>query len=89
MRLERPKRRLLMLTLLGTVLTLILGAVDVEMAAVRPPWNARVPRSVIVSGGPDQTASPVKPRTILCMLKLFRNSPAAPGRSNAEAHRAL
>ena len=89
MRLERPKRRPLMLTLLGTVLALLLGAVDVEIAAVRPPWTAGVPRSVIVSGGPDQAASPVKPRTILCMLKLFRNAPAAPGRSNAEARRAL
>jgi hypothetical protein len=86
MRLERPKRRLLMLAMLGTVLAVLLGAVNVEMTAVRPPWNTGVPRSVIV--GPDQAASPVKPRAILCMLKLFRNAPAA-GRPNGEVHRAL
>ena len=78
-----------MLALLGVVLALLLGAVNVEMAAVRPPWNAGVPRSVIVFGGSDQAASPVKPRAIVCMLKLFLNAPAAPGRPNAEAHRAL
>jgi hypothetical protein len=78
-----------MLVMLGTVLALLLGAVNVEMAAVRPPWNAGVPWSVIVSGGPDQAPSTVKPRAILCMLKLFRNAPAAAERPNAEVHRAL
>jgi hypothetical protein len=78
-----------MLALLGVVLALLLGAVNVEMAAVGAPWNANVTRSVIVFGGAGQAASPVKPGTIVCMLKLFLNAPAAPGRLNAEAHRAL
>jgi hypothetical protein len=89
MRLERPRRWPLTLALLGVVLALLLGAVNVEMAAVGAPWNADVTRSVIVFGESDQAASPVKPRTIVCMLKLFLNAPAAPGRPNAEAHRAL
>jgi hypothetical protein len=89
MRLERPRRWPSMLALLGVVLALLLGAVNVEMAAVGAPWNADVTRSVIVFGGSDQAASPVKPRTIVCMLKLFLNAPAALGRPNAEAHRAL
>ena len=79
----------MMLALLGVVLALLLGAVNVEMAAVPPPWNAGAPRSVIVFGGSDQAASPVKPRGIICMLKLFLNASAAPGRPNAEVHRAL
>jgi hypothetical protein len=87
MRLERPRRWASMLTLLAVVLALLLGAVNVEMAAVGAPWNADVTRSVF--GGSDQAASPVKPRTIVCMLKLFLNAPAAEGRPNAEAHRAL
>jgi hypothetical protein len=89
MRLERPKRWASMLALLGVVLALLLGAVNVEMAAVRAPWNADVTRSVIVFGASDQAASPVKPRAIVCMPRLFLNAPAAPGRPNAEAHRAL
>ena len=89
MRLERPRRWASTLALFGVVLALLLGALNVEMAAVRAPWNADVTRSVIVFGGADQAASPVKPRTIVCMLKLFLNAPAATGRPNAEAHRAL
>ncbi len=85
MRLERPRRWPLTLALLGIVLALLLGAV----AAVPAPWNPGVPGSVIVFGGSDQAASPVKPRTTVCMLKLFLNAPAAPGRPNIEAHRAL
>jgi len=72
----------LLLALLGVVAALLLGAVNVEMAAVRPAWNAGVPRSVIVFGGSDQAASPVKPRLIICMLKRFLGAspaPAAPG----------
>jgi len=78
-----------MLALLGVVLALLLGAVNVEMAVVRPVWSAGVPRSVIVVGGSDQAASPVKPRVIICMLKRFLNAPAPPWRPNAEVHRAL
>jgi hypothetical protein len=89
MRLERPRRWPLTLALLGVVLALLLGAVNVEMAAVPAAWNPGAPGSVIVFGGSDQAASPVKPRTIVCMLKLFLNAPAAPGRPNAEAHRTL
>ena len=77
-----------MLALLGVVLAFLLGAVNVEMAAVRPPLNAGGPQNIIVFRGSDQAAS-VKPRTIVCMLKLFLNAPAAPGTPNAEAHRAL
>jgi hypothetical protein len=84
-----PRRWPLTLALLGVVLALVLGAVNVEMAAVPAPWNPGAPQSVIVFGGSDQAASPVKPRTIVCMLKLFLKEPAAPGRPNAEAHRTL
>jgi hypothetical protein len=87
MRLQRPRRWPLRLALLGVALALLLGAVN--MAAAPAPWNPWVPGSVIVFGGSDQAASPVKPRTIVCMLKLFLNEPAAPGRPNAEAHRTL
>jgi hypothetical protein len=87
MRLERPRRWPLTLALL--VLALLLGAVNVEMAAVPASWSPGAPAGVIVFGGSDQAASPVKPRTIVCMLKLFLNAPAAPGTPNAEAHRVL
>jgi hypothetical protein len=89
MRLERPKRRLLMLALLGVVLTLLLAAADVETIALRPPSNTGIPRSVIAFGGPDQAAIPVKPRVIICMLKRFLDAPEAPERPNDEFHRAL
>jgi hypothetical protein len=89
MRLERPKRQLLTLALIGTVLAIILGAVNVEMAAVWPPWRGGIPPSVSVSSRSEQAASPIKPRAILCMLKLFRDAPAAPRRRNAEGRRAL
>lgn len=79
MRLEQPRRWPLTLALLGVVLALLLGAVNVEMTAVPAPWNPGVPGSVVVFGGSDQAASPVRPRTIVCMLKLFLNAPAAPG----------
>jgi hypothetical protein len=69
MRLERPTRWASMLALLGVVLALLLGAVNVEVTAVRAPWNADVTRSVLVFGGSDQAANPLKPRTIVCMLK--------------------
>jgi hypothetical protein len=68
-----------MLALLGVVLAFLLGAVNAGPAAVRPPLNAGGPQNMIVFGGSDQAAGPVKPRTIVCMLKHFLNAPAAPG----------
>jgi hypothetical protein len=76
-----------MLVLLGVVLALLLGAVNVEMVAVRPPWNTTVPRSVIVFGGSDQTGSPLAPRMIMCMLNRLFKATGAPGRPNAEGTR--
>lgn len=75
-----------MLALLEVALALLLGAVTVEMGAVRPSWNAGVPRSVIVFDGSDQGARPVKPRAILCMLNRFLNATGARGRSSAGVH---
>jgi hypothetical protein len=89
MRLERPRRWPLTLALLGVVLALLLGAVNVEMAAVGAPWNADVTRSVIVFGESDQAASPVKPRTIVCMLKLFLNACGAGEAERRSSPRAI
>jgi hypothetical protein len=87
MRLERPRHRLLLLVLLGVVLALLLGAVNVEMAAVRPAWNAAVPGSVIVFGRPAQAGGPVQPRVIMCMLYRLFNTTGRPGRPSAEGTR--
>ena len=78
-----------MLAILGAASVFLLEAVTVEMGAIQPAWNAGVPRSVIVFVGSDEAASSVKPGMILCMLKQLLNAPAAPGRANADGHRAL
>jgi hypothetical protein len=76
-----------MLFVLGVGLAVALGAVNVEMAAVRAPWSEGVPKSVIVFGGSDQAASPVKPRVIMCMRNRLFNATEAPRRPNAEGTR--
>ena len=89
MRLERPRRRLLGLALLGAVLALLLGAVNVEMTVLRQPWNPGIPRNAAALGGSAQAASCVRPGVIFCMLKLFLDAPASPGRPTAEDRGAL
>jgi hypothetical protein len=77
-----------MLVLLGVVLTLVLEAAKVEMAALPPPGNAGVPRSVIVFGGSGR-AGAVKARVIMCVLNRLFTATGAPGRPNAVIHPAL
>jgi hypothetical protein len=73
-----------MLALFGVVLALLFGAVDIVMGDVRPPSNSGV--RVIVLSGPDQAATPVKSRTIICMLNRLLNTSGAPARPNREVH---
>jgi hypothetical protein len=52
------------------------------MGDVRPPSNSGI--RVIVFSGQDQAATPVKPRTIICMLNRLLNTTGAPARPNTE-----